>query len=126
MKAEQIEQAAKEWADNFDSNIPEFGRIKQDIALLSYREGCKTVNKLQQYTAEDMKTILEEINLSHWDQKIKRGEWVHGRTNEIKTTDKLIKKWEEDRMDICNLCGKHFISHKDNEIICSCNENYCH
>ena len=28
--------------------------------------------------------------------------------------------------DRCELCGKHFISHEPSEIICSCNENYCH
>ena len=28
--------------------------------------------------------------------------------------------------DRCVLCGKHYISHEVGEIICSCDENYCH
>jgi phage terminase small subunit len=84
LSKQEIEQAAKEWADNFDSNIPEFGRIKQDVALLSYREGCKMVNELQPYTAEDMKEFTYFCE-------------EYDNNGKIYTGDELLKLWKESK-----------------------------
>ena len=54
MKKEEIEQAAKEWADNFDSYDPTFAGIKRMTAEISYRKGAEMLNERQPYSREDM------------------------------------------------------------------------
>ena len=54
MKVEEIAQAAKEWADNFDSYDPTFTGIKRMTAEISYRKGAEVLNKRQPYSREDM------------------------------------------------------------------------
>ena len=59
MTATEIEKASCAWADSFDSNIPEFGRIKRDVALMSFREGVRFFNEKQPYTKEDMQKPID-------------------------------------------------------------------
>lgn len=99
MKSEEIEQEANEWSDNFDSNIPEFGRIKRDVALLSFREGAKMVNYKQPYTAEELQSFWRWTNSNGWSYGELMELWYNDDEDDVigLTIDELIKIWEEQK-----------------------------
>lgn len=99
MTIEEIKCVANEWSDNFDSNIPNFARIKRDVALLSYKKGATMVNQKQPYTAQDMEAFAEWCRIKGFFYEVDNKIWCNYYTEPVteKTTAQLREMWEVTR-----------------------------
>jgi len=100
MTPQEIKQASKGWADNFDSSVPNFAKIKQQTAEISYRKGAEMVNSRQPYTAEYMASFARFVK-KRWTP-IDTGGWVENDKkfylpHNVKTDEQVIKLWEESK-----------------------------
>lgn len=69
------------------------------------------------------------IARNRWDTTATDGKYEAASANSGRNPGVSDSQWFKGaytKNDRCDLCGKHFISHKPKEIICSCDENYCH
>lgn len=100
MTKQEIEQAAREWADNFDSHYPTCAKIKQQTSHLSFQKGAEMVNFRQPYTAEDMRLFYVWCIINGWHPYDDDGdfdEWLNVKTNKLELFDIVLKLWEESK-----------------------------
>lgn len=102
MKQKEIEHAAKEWAENFDSYDPTFMGIKRMTAEISYRKGAEAVNERQPYSVKDMIAFVDWSHNGGYKRHILEfsdGDKIvrYTKTMDIvfKSADELLKLWEE-------------------------------
>ena len=100
MKQKEIEHAAKEWAENFDSYDPTFMGIKRMTAEISYRKGAEAVNERQPYSPKDMIVFLSWVQYNGFTFNSNSGVWI---SESIEFSgcayndDDLLKLWEESK-----------------------------
>lgn len=88
MTKQEIEQAANDWAENFDSADPTFAFIKRLTAEISYCNGAEMVNSRQPYSEEDM------IEFTEWSSNHRHLLWGDGK---YLGYAECLKIWEESK-----------------------------
>jgi hypothetical protein len=98
---ETIKKQANEFADNFDSDSPEFGKIKRQVASFSFRSGANFA--IQQI--EKKREEIEAKSVKYEDELEKLNSDLHKKDAIIQAQEELIT-WLEWQVDEWGLASR--------------------